>query len=222
MNKFMSIFYISIVLVICPRLISAETFDQNSATLTNAYLPIKVGDKLTYKTYGYPFVLYAYIEAIDQEIVDQVNCLKIRQSDSFSSTAIVYYWFAEDTSGNIRVLKYHDQELNDLRYYGRDGAKLVMPSKVNIGTILWNPDGTETIVATGIAVPELSTGLGPFYNCIKTKISYADKDIDYNYYAPQIGQIKFEFNDDGGINGLEISKIFRRSTSMPWLQLLLE
>ena len=97
-----------------------------------------------------------------------------------------------------------------------------MPSKVTVGSVLWNSEAIETVVATGISVPNLSTGLGPYYNCIKSKIIYPDGDIDYQYYAAGLGQVKTEFNDDGGINGLELSEITERPKSMPWLPLLLD
>jgi hypothetical protein len=201
--------------------LSSPAFASNSATLTNTYLPLKVGDKLTYKTYGYPFILYGYNEAINQESIDQVRCLKIKDYSSFSSTAVTYYWLAQDTSGNVWILQYHDVELNDLRYYGRNYAKIFMPSLVNVGSVLWSPDAIETIVATGITVPVLSTGLGSYYNCIKSKLTWMDGDIDYQYYASGVGPVKHEWNDDGGTNGDEINAITHRPKSMPWLPLLL-
>jgi hypothetical protein len=202
--------------------ITSPTFGPNSATLTNNYAPMKVGDKLTYKSYGYPVILYGYDEAINQESIDQIRCLKIKDYSSFSSTAAAYYWLAQDTSGNVWILKYHDVELNDLRYYGRNYAKIFMPSAVNVGSVLWVPDAIETVVATGISVPKLSTGLGPYYNCIKSKLTWMDGDIDYQYYAPGVGPVRHEWNDDAGTNGDEISAITHRPKSMPWLPLLLD
>jgi hypothetical protein len=202
--------------------IKPPSFGSNSATLTNNYVPFKVGDKITYKTYGMPFIIYCYGEAIRKETIDQVSCLKLKDSSSNSSTAIAYYWVAQDTSGNVWILKYHDVELNDLRNYGRNYAKIFMPSVVNVGSVLWNSDAIETVVAAGITVPILNTGLGPYHNCIKTKIINTDGDIDYQYYAPGVGPVKEEWNDDGGTNGVEISAITHRSKSVPWLPLLLD
>jgi hypothetical protein len=215
-----------IVLGICPCIISAQTFDQNSATLTNSYLPIKAGDKFSYQSYGLPVVIYAYLEATNQETIDQVACLKVKESTSFDANLMTYYWLAEDITGNIWILQYYDKESNDLKYYGRNNAKLVMPSRVSVGSTLWNDsDPTETVVATGVTVPQLRTGLGPYYDCIKSKTDYGGGDIDFQYYAPGIGQVKWEANDDG-INGLEIFLIERatvkKSKPMPWLPLLLD
>jgi hypothetical protein len=202
--------------------ITSPTFGPNSATLTNNYVPLKVGDKLTYKSYGYPVILFGYDEAINQESIDQIRCLKIKDSSSFFSTAVAYYWLTQDTSGNVWILQYHDVELNDLRYYGRNCAKIFMPSQINIGSVFWSPDAIETVVATGVTVPKLSTGLGPYYNCIKSKLTWMDGDIDYQYYAPGVGPVKHEWNDDGGTNGDEINAITHRPKSISWLPLLLD
>jgi hypothetical protein len=130
---------------------------------------LKVGDKITAKSYGYPFTIYSYIEAKNHETIDQVRCLKIKNSTSYSSTAISYYWLAQDITRNIWIFQYHDVESNDLRYYGRNYAKIFMPSQINVGSGLYNPDAVERVVAIGVSVPKLSTGLGPYYNCIESK-----------------------------------------------------
>lgn len=195
-------------------------FGPNSAELTNTYFPLKVGDKFTYKNYGFPLIDYQYIEAIKQEKIDQVECLKIKYSESPSY--VDYHWFAEDTSGNIWLLQYYDV-LNGLTHYGKNNAKLSLPSQVNVGSIVF---GSSTVVATGVTVPILSTGLGPYYNCIKTRGYYGDGDFDYGYMASGVGVVKDEWNDDGGINGFDIFSIYRANVkkpkSMPWLLLLLE
>jgi hypothetical protein len=214
------------ILAVCPDISCAQTFDQNSATLTNVYLPMKAGDKLSYKSYGLPIVIYGYLEGTSSETIDQVACLKVKESASFNGNLIVYRWLAEDITGNIWILQYYDKESNDLKYYGRNNAKLVMPSRVSVGSTLWNDsDPTEAVVSTGVTVPQLRTGLGPYYDCIKSKTDYGGGDIDFQYYAPGIGQVKVEFNDDG-INGLEILLIERatvkKSKPMPWLPLLLD
>jgi hypothetical protein len=210
--------------------ITPPTFGPNSTTLTNIYTPMKVGSKLSYKTYGEPFILYGYSEALTQETIDQVKCIKMKESISDSSNPVAYYWIAQDKSENIWIFQYQDVELNKLRYYGRNYAKIVMPSRVYVGSGLWNPDAIETVVSTGISVTQLSTGLGPYYNCIKSKvINYINtapesgSDIDYDYYAPAVGLVKEEWNDEGRNNGLEILSITERQrpNSMPWLQLLL-
>jgi hypothetical protein len=185
---------------------AALTFGSDSSTLTHPYLPARLGDKLTYRSYGWPSVYYRDDEVVAEEIVDQVKCLKTKSSES---GFIEYSWLAQDTSGNIWMLQY--QEEGYTTTYGRDGAILVMPYQVGVGSILW---GDETVVATGVYVPQLSTGFGPYNNCIKSMYDWGDGDIDYYYYAPGVGEVKEEWNDDGGINGYEISSVTRGYNSL--------
>jgi hypothetical protein len=194
------------------------TFGSNSSKLTNRYMPMKVGDKLTYKSYGWPATFYIYTNAIAQENIDSVKCLKVKTTTSNLPSYAEYDWYAQDTSGNIWILQYQDAESGYLEYYGLADAIMVMPSIVNVGTHL---SEDETVVAAGVTVPQLSTGKGPYYNCIKTKLVYDDGDIDYQYYAPGVGIVKIEANDDGGTNGVEISDVFIRPPSMSWLLPLL-
>ena len=196
----------------------AADFGTNSATLTHRYFPMELGDKLVYRSYGFSFVIEIALEAIAVEVIDSVECLKIYESPD------TYYWIAEGISGNLWLLKEYDSEFNDTIFYGKKNAKLIIPKNLSVGTILWQglpKHLEELVIATGVTVPVLSTGLGPYYNCVKTKEDWGDGDLDYNYYAPDVGIVKFELNDDGGINGLELKEISIGVKAMPWIPLLL-
>jgi len=218
-----SLLFLTLIIVGCfafGKVVYAfPTFGSNSSKLTNRYMPMKVGDKLTYKSYGWPATFYIYTNAIAQENIDSVKCLKVKTTTSNLPSYAEYDWYAQDTSGNIWILQYQDAESGYLEHYGSADAIMVMPSIVNVGTHL---SEDETVVAAGVTVSQLSTGKGPYYNCIKTKIVYQDGDIDYQYYAPGVGIVKIEANDDGGTNGVEISDVFIRPPSMPWISLLLD
>jgi hypothetical protein len=214
----------------CKTVYAAPTFGSNSSTLTNSYMPMKLGDHLLYKSYGMPFLSYHHVNAVMQQTIDQVECLLIQMYCPHLRPYLEYYSVAQDTSGNIWILQYVDAEANILITYGRNGAKLMMPSQISVGSILWSVgsilwDGEQTVVATGVTVPKLSTGLGPYYNCIKSMIDYGDGNIDYYYYAPDVGPIQVEYDDDGGISGFEISSppkasqigVFRPSDGMWFL-----
>jgi hypothetical protein len=177
---------------------------------------MKHGDKLIYRSYGFPQVFEFTIEALSVETIEAVECLKIYSSAA--ETYYSYYWIAEGISGNLWLLKEYDSEFNDTIFYGKENAKLIIPKNLSVGTILWQglPDHLqELVIATGVTVPVLSTGLGPYYNCVKTIIDWGDGDLDYNYYAPDVGNVKFEFNDDGGINGFELKEISYGEGSAP-------
>lgn len=73
-----------------------------------------------------------------------------------------------------------------------------MPKNPQVGDIIF---GDKTIVDTGVFVTQLSTGLGPFTNCLKT----LETDDDILYYAPNIGMVKKEYTD--GLSGWELKEI---------------
>ena len=214
----LKIMNICISLMLIPTLSLAAEFGTNSAALTHSYFPMKLGDKLVYRSYGFSFVTEVHLEAIAVEVIDSVECVKIYESPD------TYYWMAEGIAGDIWLLKKFDSEFNETTFYGKNNAALVIPKNISVGTILWQGEPEEEeVIATGITVPVLSTGLGPYYNCVQTKIDWGNGDLDYNYYAPDVGIVKFEFNDDGGINGLELKeiKVTYPFKSMPWIPLLL-
>ena len=200
--------------------IRSPVFASNSGKLTNRYLSPNIGDKITFRSYGLSDTIYAYLEAYKYEVIDQVKCLKIKFYLSVDSGYIIY-WLAQDTSGNIWILQFQESELSSPVYYGKNYAKIFMPSTPNIGSVLWDSEGMETVVELGVTVPTLSTGLGPFYNCIKTKLLYPDGDIDYLYYAPGVGQVKEQFDDYESLNGIELYEYKNTHDTMSWLLPLL-
>ena len=218
MLREIKIMNICISLVLIATLSLAADFGTKSATLTHRYFTMGRGDKLVYRSYGFSFVIEIALEAIAVEVIDSVECLKIYESPD------TYYWMAEGIAGDIWLLKKFDSEFNETTFYGKKNAALVIPKNLSVGAILWQGEPEEEkVIATGITVPVLRTGFGPYYNCVKTKIDWGNGDFDYNYYAPDVGIVKFEFNDDGGINGLELKeiKVAYPFKSMPWIPLLL-
>jgi hypothetical protein len=204
MPRKFKIMNICISLMLIATLSLAADFGTNSATLTHSYFPMEHGDKLVYRLYGFSYVIEVSLEALAAEVIDSVECLKIYESP------YTYYWMAEGIAGNIWLLKEFDSEFNETTFYGKENAALIIPKNLSVGAILWQgaPEHIqEEVIATGITVPVLSTGLGPYYNCVKTIEDWGDGDIDYTYYAPGVGVVKDEFNDDGGINGLELKEI---------------
>jgi hypothetical protein len=94
-------------------------------------------------------------------------------------------------------LKYWDGESSTPVVLGKDNAVRLMPKNPQVGDIIF---GDKTIVEMGVTVPQLSTGLGPFTNCLKT----VETDGDIVYYAPNIGMVKKEYTD--GFSGWELKE----------------
>ena len=64
---------------------------------------------------------------------------------------------------------------------------------------------SSEVVESGVTVPQLSTGLGPYAGCIKVR--WTDGvDEDFSYIAPNVGIVKEEWNE-GGTNGWELQYI---------------
>ena len=105
----------------------AADFGPNSATLTHKYFPMKHGDKLIYRSYGFPEVFEFTLEALSAEIIDSVECLKIVEYFKIYDSAIyIYYWFAEGITGNIWLLKEFDSDSDETTFYGKKNAKLII------------------------------------------------------------------------------------------------
>jgi hypothetical protein len=114
-------------------------------------------------------------------------------------------WVARDISGDVYFLKYWDGEDSAPVVLGKDNAVLLMPKNPQIGNIIF---GDKTIVDMGVTVSQLSTGLGPFTDCLKT----VETDGDIVYYAPNIGMVKKEYTD--GFSGWELKEILITKSSV--------
>jgi len=219
MPRKLKIISICISFILISTLSLAADFSINSATLKHRYFPMREGDKLFYRSYGLPFVIEFYKEALSVEVIDSVNCLKI-----YSSAIDTYFWMAEDIAGNIWLLKKFDSEYNVTTFYGKENAKLIYPKTLGVGATLWqNVSGhlQQTVIGTDVTVPMLTTGLGPYSNCVKAVENWGGGDLDYHYYAPNVGNVKVELNDDGGINGVELKELNLKYVTLPWLPMLL-
>jgi len=56
-----------------------------------------------------------------------------------------------------------------------------------------------------VTVPELRTGLGPYTNCVKTRVDNGGGDFDYSTTRPTSGRVWKQYDNDGGTNGLELT-----------------
>jgi hypothetical protein len=108
-------------------------------------------------------------------------------------------WLAQDASGNVYVLKYWDGENPNHTVLGKNGAFLILPVNPKVGDKVFGND--ITVVEVGVTVPMLSTGLGPYTNCLKT----VEPDGDIVYIAPGLGEVKKEYVKEQG--GYELKEV---------------
>ncbi len=180
---------------------AVAVFNSTSATLTNPYRPGELGDKMAYAVTGTfrgedlaKQDLVMYYEAVAIETVDSVQCLKVELTMYLKGEKVddyvILYWVAQDTQGNVWGLKKYNGYHDETDYYGKDNAILVMPASPQVGEQLEQDEDEYGIVeATGVTVTQLSTGLGPYTNCIQ--IGYFDGNLreETDYYAPGVSLV---------------------------------
>ena len=184
----------------------AVEFGENSWNLNNPYMNIKatpIGSALLYTGYGTKALIYSSTNILGVDIVDGVKCLRVNviRTENFEFTSI---WLAQDMFGSVYVLKHWDGEDQNPVVLGKNGAVLFVPSNPKVGDTVW---GDKTVIEVGVTVPTLSTGLGPFVNCLKT----AEPDGDIVYLAPGLGDVKKEHVGQQG--GFEIKEVILGSNN---------
>jgi hypothetical protein len=187
-------------------------FDGNSANLTNTFLAgipagtFKYTGTGTWQRYG------RYYKAIATETVDTVQCLKVlirghgNHLDPDLDPEWYYLWLAEDTAHCVWTLQAYNAIEDQTNIFGRAGAYLQMPAAPVAGQIYYPYDADyHEVLETDITVARLSTGYGPFNDCLKIKVvNEGGADEDIQYLVPDVGIVKEEKNDDGESNGWEM------------------
>jgi len=187
----------------------AAVFGPDSATLTNTYMPMQLGDKLTYEGTG-TFAGYGrYLKAEAVEDVDGVSCLKVlvrgegNDPDPDQDPEWMHMWLAQDTVGNVWVLQAYLAEEDELIFLGQSDAILIMPASLTAGQIFFQRgDDYQQVQATGVTVPQLTTDLGPFTDCLKVLDIAGGRDL--LYMAPGIGTVKEEWDIEWETKGWEL------------------
>ena len=204
MKKRLTLAYLILFVAVISSLVSAAEFGSNSAAINNAYLTPKMGTAQFFTGYGTKSLQYEYTHIVGTDTVDGVKCVRVislrTESSEFSET-----WVAQDISGDIYYLKYWDGEDSTPVVLGKDNAVKLMPKNPKVGDIIF---GDKEIVQMEVTVPQLSTGLGPFTNCLKT----VETDDDIVYYAPNIGEVKKEYTD--GVSGWELMEIIETKSGV--------
>ena len=186
MKKILTVAFLILFVAVISSLVNAAEFGSNSADISNLYLPAKLYTDTFYTGYGNRSLQYEYTHIVGTDTVDGVKCVRV-MSLRTESHEFTESWVARDISGDIYLLKYWDGEESAPVVLGRDNATRLMPKNPEVDDIIFG----NTIVEMGVIVPQLSTGLGPFSNCLKA----VEEDNDIVYYAPNIGMVKKEYTD---------------------------
>jgi hypothetical protein len=188
----------------------------------NDYLPAKVGTRIIYAGTGTLSGYGRYIEIVGSEKFLDINMLKAivkghgNHPDPDQDPEWYYIWLAPDNEGSVWVLRFQAAGYPIINYDPNAGF-LQMPADPIVGQIYngleigvsINPDGSAgygyfEVLETGVDVPQLSTGAGPFSNCLKVRVVKDGGIEEYiQYIAPDIGIVKEEKTDDGQNCGWE-------------------
>jgi hypothetical protein len=179
-------------------------------------MPFKVGDKLIYTGTGALKGYGRYWEALAAEVVDGVHCLKLvtkgngNNPDPDLDPDWVYGWVAQDTDGNVWLLKVYENKTGETLFSGRAQAILWMPATPVAGTIFRQMmDEYTQLEKSGLEVI-LGTGLGPYQNCVR--LLWTDfTDMELEYLVPNVGLVVEEYNE--GLSGWKLQRIIRAGSS---------
>jgi hypothetical protein len=188
----------------------AAEFGESSATINNLFLPARIGNSYLMTGYGDRSFQYGYTNLFGTDIVDGVKCVKLI-SIRTEASEFTEAWIAQDVLGAVYILKYWDGSESSPVVLGKTNAALYMPRAPRTGDAVLG--GDSTVVAVGVTVPMLRTGLGPFTNCLKIM----EPDGDIVYFAPHVGEVKKEYS---GQSGWELKEVFNTPSRTVVLPLL--
>ena len=198
--KILRIVLVAVAFLMITNQTYAVDFGENSWKLDNPYMNMQVvpiGTALIYTGYGTKALIYESTNILGTEIVDGVSCVRVHsmrtEKSNFSEA-----WLSQDILGNVFVLKNWYGENPTPVVLGKNGAVLFVPNNPKVGDTVW---GDRTVIEVGVTVPVLSTGLGPFTNCLKT----VEPDGDIVYLAPGLGDVKKEYVREQG--GYELKEV---------------
>jgi hypothetical protein len=135
----------------------AVEFGLNSAKITNRYLPATVGDWTIRLGAGNWAGKFSYLNVVGIEEVsgaqigaqtlNNVKCLKVNliESDLTESDGLITLWIAQDTQGNVWILKIYDFFDDKTYTLGTVFKSMVMPAVPDVGD------------PAGITIPETTT-----------------------------------------------------------------
>ncbi len=180
-------------------------FDADSASITNPYCPLKVNDLTTFSGQGDWSGQSLYMHCAGTEIVDGVNCLKVNmistRKDEYNTL-----WAAQDTGGNVWIVKVYNHASNQAFYLGEDFESWFMPANPAVGA--W----------AGITLPEdslhfceivqMGESIGSWDNCLEVNCYNHGGVTEVEYYAQDIGLVAVSTAQDPN-SRLEATEVFK-------------
>jgi len=196
----------------------AVEFGPNSAKITNRYSPATVGSwsymfgagvsvgSVSYtNVVGVEEVSGAQIEA---QTFNNVKCLKINiiQTSLNDDDEFISIWMAQDTDGNLWILKGYSHLENVTFMLGTAIKSMFMPAAPIIGDpagIIAPEDPTKTYCQVDEAGISIDTNFGSYTGCIKSICLYNSVINSVEYYCPDVGEVRAIGNESQEIMDLK-------------------
>ncbi len=207
-KKLIIISAVVVALLSVSSMVIAVEFGPNSANITNRYLPFKVGDWSLSIGAGNWTGLLRYSNAVGTEVVsgakigtqtfNNVKCLKFNLIDT-EDDYFVTLWVAQDTQGNVWVLKLYSTFENTTHILGTTFKSMLMPAVPHVGdpADITIPE-TETDYCRCVAVNiSLQTNFGSYDSCIKTHCFHESK-TEVGYYCSEVGSVRSSYAKSPG------------------------
>ena len=190
--KILSKFLILLAMLLASASGRAATFDQNSAILTNPYMPWNVGAEFVLAGAGDATGISLRHRCLNVESIGGVNCLKVETLDIGRANLLTYWWIAQDTEGNIWQLQQSDEQF-DGSFETDSGEWLYMPANFSLGESLElygaYADAYTVVSITGTAPTPYRT----FTSCIVTEINEFGY-IEQQFISPGFGPVSATFS----------------------------
>jgi hypothetical protein len=193
---------IPVLLFVLPMAFAVE-FGLNSANITNRYFPATVGGWNYRLGAGNWAGTVTYSNAVGIEEVsgaqigaqnfNNVKCLKVNliQTDLTDPGEFVTIWMAQDTQGNVWILKAYIFFDDTTYMLGTAFTSMFMPDVPNVGdpaSITIPETATDYCRVVTVDIP-IDTNFGSYSSCIKVPC-FHESSTEVEYYCPDVGEVR--------------------------------
>ncbi len=210
-----TVFLLALIVLVAASAHAVE-FGPRSAIITNPYFPARIGDwqfilgvsnnqihrqVLYLNAFGTESVSGAKING---QVFNNVNCLKVHlvETDDIGDNEheMLTFNFAQDTDGNVWVMKIHSS-MEDMAglFGGPYFMSVFMPAVPAVGlraSIKMPEDDDNYCRIVEVGIPSLKTTFGTYTDCVKVNCYDEDPtDIDIDYYCRGVGIVR-TFNEE--------------------------
>ncbi|MFH1742184.1 MAG: hypothetical protein ABIH23_24535 [bacterium] len=212
--------------IFCLPISAQGLFSPNSDAITHPYFSeFRPGFEKTLNGRGSEQGVI-WIQRVERsETYGGVRCLVVYEIEFENGEVeeFQWLWLAQDTSGNIRLLKEEWWDRWDDGYGSEDfveDPEILIPAELAVGTIVFEDEfGTEIVTEIGVTVPQNEYGLGPYKNCVVTMETGTwdgEVEVTYSYFAPGIGVVWERWDSEAEATDFRIATVrFDAAPSTP-------